>query len=387
VIAAAAQAGVRGEGRSVRLVVLGGFAPSLIRFRGPLLATMVGRGHEVIAMAAEADADVRDRLAALGVRFESLPLDRAGIDPWRDGQTVIRLAARLRALAPELVFSYTVKPNVYGGLAAQLTGVPRRFAMVTGLGYAFLGQERLRRRLLAGLVARLYRAGLRGVDGVFFHNPDDRAELERLGVLPAAARRLEIAGSGVDLAHFAPSRLPPGPPRFLFVGRFLREKGFVDFVAAARKVRAQRPDARFAALGWIDPNPASVSAEALRRWSADGVVDHLGAVDDVRPILAAHPVLVLPSYREGTPRSVLEAMATARPAIVTDVPGCRETIVDGDSGLLVPARDPDALAAACLRLFDDPAAIARMGGRARARAEARFDAWAIAAGMADEMGL
>jgi len=373
--------------RPQHVVVLGGWAPSLILFRGPLLQAMAARGHRVTAMAADGDDRVRGELAALGVGYEELPLERAGTDPRRDTRTLATLTHRLRALRPDVVFGYTIKPVIYGGIAARLARVPRRFAMVTGLGYTFQGQESLGRRALLGLVERLYRAGLGGCDAIFFQNPDDHDEFARRRLLPARAHVELVRGSGVDLEHYGVAPLPDGPPTFLYIGRLLREKGILDYVEMARRVRARRPDARFRVVGWVDPNPASVSRADVDRWVDDGLIEYLGELRDVRPVLAASHVLVLPSYREGTPRSVLEAMSMSRPVITTDVPGCRETVVDGDGGFLVPARDPDALAAAAERLLADPALAVEMGRRGRARAEALYDARKVAAQMLGVMGL
>jgi glycosyltransferase involved in cell wall biosynthesis len=371
----------------VRVVVIGGYAPSLILFRGPLLASMVARGHEVIATAGEADDATRAALAAIGVAFEDLPIERAGLDPRADAATVLALVRRLRALRPDVVLAYTIKPVVWGGIASRLAGVPHRFAMITGFGYAFQGQERLRRRALATAVRTLYRAGLSGCEAVFFQNPDDRREFEAMGLVPRGARVEVVRGSGVDTDHYAPVPLPDGPPAFLFIGRLVTEKGILEYVEAARRVRQRYPDARFRVVGGVDPNPASARRDDVERWVRDGTIEWIGEVRDVRPELARASVLVLPSYREGTPRSVLEAMSMGRAVITTDVPGCRETIVDGAEGLLVPARDPAAVAAACEALLADPERIAEMGARGRRRVEAIYDARQVAGRMLEVIGL
>ena len=353
----------------------------------PLLAGLVARGHKVTAMAADATPEIADRLAALGVDLEPVGLVRSSTNPLGDARTLAELARHFRRLRPDVVFAYTIKPVIYGSLAARLAGVPRRYAMVTGLGYAFGGQDRLRRRALRRLAAGLYRAALAGVDGLFVQNLDDRADLAAAGALPRALPVTVVRGSGVDVDHYAPAAMPPGPPRFLYVGRLLREKGILEFVELARRVRARHPAARFQVAGWIDPNPEAIDRATVDGWVADGTIEYLGELADVRPALAAAHVLVLPSYREGTPRSVLEAMSTARPVIVTDVPGSRDTIVDGEHGFVVAPRDPDALAAAAERLISDPALAAAMGARGRARACALYDARAVAATMIDAMGL
>lgn len=381
----------------MRIVVIGSWAPSLIKFRGPLLAAMVRRGHEVTAMAPEARAgagdaaaaggDIAAQLAAIGVRFEPIALDRAGIDPAADAAALAGLVRRLRARRPDLVLGYTIKPVIYGSLAARLAGVPRRAAMITGMGSALVSARTPKQRLVAALVRRLYRAALAQCQVVVFQNADDRDELGRLGALPPDARVAIVRGSGVDLAHYAPSPLPPGPPVFLFLGRLLRDKGIHEYVAAARTVRARVPSARFQIAGWLDPNPEALTRRELDAIVADGTVEYLGATDDVRPLLAAAHALVLPSYREGTPRSVLEAMSMNRAVITTDVPGCRDTVVDGDSGLLVPARDAGELAKAMLLLATTPALIARIAAAGRARAVALYDADKVAASMLDALGL
>ncbi|MCE9577124.1 MAG: glycosyltransferase family 4 protein [Deltaproteobacteria bacterium] len=313
----------------MRVYVIGGWAPSLIQFRGSLLAAMVARGHEVIATAAGGDAPTRAALSAMGVAFEELRIERAGLDPRADAATTAALVRRMRALKPDVVIGYTVKPVVWGGIAGRLAGVPRRFALITGFGYAFQGQDQLKRRALAMGVRALYREGLRGCDAVFFQNPDDRAEFERMKLLPRSAKVEVVRGSGVDLDHYERAHLPGGPPVFMYIGRLVIEKGILDYVEAAKRVRARHPEARFLVVGGLDPNPASATPEQVERWVLEGAIEWLGELADVRPALGRASVLVLPSYREGTPRAVLEAMSMGRAVITTDVPGCRETIVDG----------------------------------------------------------
>lgn len=371
----------------MHVVVFGGFAPSLILFRAPLLAAMVARGHRVTTLAADGTPAIERALAAMGVAYEEIGLERAGTSATTDLRTIAALTRRLRALAPDLVFAYTIKPVVYGNLAARLAGVPRRHAMVTGLGYAFLGQDRLARRVLRRAASTLYRVALSGADGLFVQNPDDERDLRAAGALPRRLPITLVRGSGVDVDHYRPVPLPAAPLVFLYVGRLVREKGIDEFVEMARRVRAAHPGVRFRAVGWIDPNPASVGHAELDAWVRDGVIEYGGEVSDVRPELAAAHVLVLPSYREGTPRSVLEAMSMGRPVITTDVPGCRETIVAGEHGLMVPARDPVALAAAAEQLIRGPDRIAAMGARARARIEQLYDARVVAAQMLDVMRL
>jgi glycosyltransferase involved in cell wall biosynthesis len=381
-----------------RIVVIGGWAPSLTKFRGPLLAAMVARGHEVIAMAGEGSLlerrsredqddhrervalgdDVRGELAAIGVAYEPIRLERTGIDPIADVRTIYELAHRLRAHRPDLVLGYTIKPVIYGSIAARLAGVPRRAAMITGMGSALSNVRTAKQRAVAAIARALYRAGLAQCQVVLFQNTDDRDELAGWGAIPRRARVAVVRGSGVDLAHYAASPLPSGPPVFLFLGRLLRDKGIAEYVAAARTVRARFPAARFRIAGWFDPNPESLHRGELDALIADGTIEYLGAPDDVRPHLAAAHVLVLPSYREGTPRSVLEAMSMQRAVITTTAPGCRETVVDGESGLLVPVRNAGRLAEAMARLAGDREELARLAAAGHGRAVDLYDARRVA---------
>jgi glycosyltransferase involved in cell wall biosynthesis len=370
----------------VRIAMIGGFAPAIVLFRGPLLREMVARGHEVTALAADGNNQVRADLAALGVDFRELRLERTGLSAWRDAGAVWQLAHALRELGPDALFAYTLKPILHASLASCLSAIPIRYAMVTGLGYSFLGQEHLARRALAQGVTALLRLGLRRYQGVFVQNPDDERDLRTRGALPRDLPVHVVRGSGVDVDHYAPCPLPD-EVRFLFIGRLLREKGIHDFVAAARLVRAQHPRTRFTVVGAVDSNPASASQDELAQWQREGVIDYVGEVRDVRPQVAAASVLVLPSYREGTPRAVLEAMSMGRAILTTDVPGCRHTIVDGEHGLLVPARDPAALAAAMTTLLADPEKVRTMGERGRQRVLELYDARQVAAQMLGVMGL
>ncbi|MEQ1505412.1 MAG: glycosyltransferase family 4 protein, partial [Myxococcota bacterium] len=377
---------LRARGEPVaRVVVVSGLARSLVSFRGPLLARFVALGHEVVAMAPEAEAPAG--LDALGVSYRPLRLDRAGTDARSDLRAIGSLAATFRELRPEVVLGYNVKPMVYAMLAAAAVRVPRRYALVTGLGYLFLDDGTRRQRLVRWVARPMYRAALTAATGVFVQNPDDERDLRDAHVLPRRKPTIRVMGSGIDVRAFPTVPVPDGPARFLFVGRLLRDKGVFEFVDAARAVRARHPEVTFAIAGGLDPNPSSVGADVLRGWERDGTVAYLGEVPDVRPHLRACTVFVLPSYREGTPRSVLEAMATGRAAITTDAPGCRETVSDGDNGLLVPVRDAGALAAAMERFVADPSLAVRMGAAGRRRAEQLFDVERVVSTMVAAMRL
>jgi glycosyltransferase involved in cell wall biosynthesis len=371
----------------MKAIVVSNMAESLVNFRGPLIRELRAAGHEVVAVAPEATDPVVEVLADRGVRYVSIPMARTSIAPLDDLTYARRLFGLFRRERPDVVFAYTIKPTVYATVAARLAGVPTRVAMVNGLGYAF-GSAGMRQKLVGMAASLLYRAAGAAATEVVFQNPDDRDEFTRRGLVPARKTRV-VAGSGIDLARFEAQPLPEGAPTFLLIARLIRDKGVVDFVDAARIVRERHPEARFQLLGPLDPGaPGAIDQATLDAWAAEGVVAYLGTTRDVRPLLAAATVFVLPSYyREGTPRTALEALATGRAVVTTDLPGCRETVVDGENGDLVPARDPQALAAALTRYVVEPDRARRFGASSRALAESKFDVHRVNADMRDAMGL
>lgn len=361
----------------MRVVVVGVQAESVVSFRGDMLRSMALSGHRVLALAPENDARVRATLAEMGVEYGTVPLRRTGLNPIRDALTAASLVRTFRRFRPDVVLVYAAKPVVYGSIAARVAGVPMRTAMITGVGSALGGGPRLRRRLLSLVLRNLYAVGLRQSHIVFFQNPDDEALFRRLHLVGARHRVVLINGSGVDLERFSPQPLPVGPITFMMIGRIIRDKGVYEYVEAARIVRRTHPEVRFQLLGQLDPNPSGVSQAELEAWRDEGTVEYLGHTSDVRPYLARAHVSVLPSYGEGMPRSVLEAMAMGRAVLTTDVPGCRETVENGQNGLIVRARDAAALSDGMLRMLAEPERLERMGQRSRAIAEQRFDVHAV----------
>lgn len=360
--------GLAGPRRKV--LVVASLSWSLVNFRGRLLAAMVAGGADVVAAAPDEDPEVRRALAAIGVRFARIPMQRTGLGPLADVGTLKALVVLLRKEQPDTVLAYTQKPIVYTGLACRLTGIGRFHAMVSGLGYAFSGEGR---GLLRVLVARMYRIALEGAASVILFNSDDRAEMEAHAMLPPDTRIVVVPGSGIDTGHFTAAPLPDGPPVFLMVARLLVHKGVREYAEAARILREVVPDAEVRLLGPEDPNPAGLPRAELEAWHADGTLAYLGETRDVAPHLAGCHVFVLPTwYREGLPRTILEAMASGRAVIATDAPGCRDAVVPGATGLLVPVRDAAALGAAMLQLARDRELVERMGAAGRARAEAIY---------------
>lgn len=377
-----------GRGRHRRIAVVASLTLSLTNFRLELLKRMVEAGHEVIAFAPERDADVERTLTDIGVRFIRIPMQRASLNPLADLHTLVVLWRQFRRTKPDTILPYTVKPIIYGCLAARIAGIPNRFALVTGLGKVFTDiRPSIRMALARRASIRLFRLALSGAKKVFVYNEADAEEFRRLRIVGDPSRLMLVPGSGVDLERYTRSEPPLRPLTFLLIARLLRDKGIVEYVEAARQLRAQGCDARVQLLGPFDTNPSGISRADVEGWVAEGAIDYLGETRDVRPFLTECTVFVLPSYREGIPRTVLEAMSTGRPVITTDAPGCRDTVIHGETGYIVRARDSDDLAAAMRKFVADPERAVQMGEAAYRLARARFDVHQVNRLLLDHMKL
>jgi glycosyltransferase involved in cell wall biosynthesis len=339
---------------------------NIVTFRQGLIRALRAAGYEPLVVAS-VDPAAEPRMADLDVRRITVKIERSGLNPFADYRLLRDYRRIIREHVPVAFLGFTIKPNIYGSIAARSAGVPA-VANVSGLGTVFLKSG-----LLMKFVIRLYRYALRRADVIFFQNPDDRELFVSKKIVRRDQTRL-LPGSGIDLDQYKPASLPDGPPKFLLIARLLGDKGVREFVEAARAVREALPGAGFQLLGPLDhQNRTSISPAELDGWVSEGIVEYLGSTDDVRPFIGRSSVVVLPSYREGLPRSLLEGAALARPLIATDVPGCRELVEDGVSGLLCAARDPGSLAAAMLRFGQMTAAERRkLGLAARAMVEERF---------------
>lgn len=341
---------------------------NLVNFRSNLICALINNGCEVVTVAPP--DEFVPRLKALGCRYIPLPMDNQGTHLGRDLLLLWRFYCLLRRERPAVYLGYTVKPNVYGSLAAHALGIPV-VNNISGLGAVFIKDK-----WLARLVRGLYRLALWRSARVFFQNEDDRRLfVEGKLVRPEVTDR--VPGSGVALARFEAVPLPAAdhPVRFLLIARMLWDKGVGEFVEAARMIRNRGVNADFQLLGFLDvQNPAAVLREEMQAWVDEGVVKYLGATDDVRPYIAEADCVVLPSYREGTPRSLLEAAAMARPIITTDTVGCREVVDDGVNGYLCHTRDAADLAQKMERMIAlSPEARAEMGRRGREKVARQFD--------------
>ena len=345
---------------------------NIVNFRRNLIVRLQREGYDVVALAPR-DAH-SDTLVAMGVRYFPVDIDSKGLSPVHDLKLAAQYYRILKALRPVAFLGWTIKPNVYGSLAAHALGIPV-INNISGLGTAFI-----KIGLLTRIVRMLYRTALARSSTVFFQNRHDR-DLFVAQRLVRAPRTALLPGSGIDLAQFVPETFVPEPaseaatPVFLMVARLLRDKGVVEFAEAARIVRQTRPDVAFELLGFLDvQNRTAIDRDTVEGWEREGCLRYLGEAADVRPYLARATAVVLPSYREGMPRSLLEAAAMGRPLIATDVPGCTEIARAGENAFLCAPRDARSLADAMLGLLAlDADARAAMGRRSREVAEREFD--------------
>jgi glycosyltransferase involved in cell wall biosynthesis len=339
----------------------------LYNFKLGLLRRLRDAGCNVV-LAAPVD-DYSNRLKEIGFDFRALSMDSRGTNPWRDLRLLRQFVSLLRETRAGMILPFTVKPVVYGSLAARFAGVTS-IPTITGLGSSFLGGGPVMH-----IVRQLYRAALSGTSQVFFLNADDLALFRSKSLVHHGQAVALVAGSGVDGEHFAPQpRTPGGRFTFLLASRMLRDKGVVEYVEAARLIERRFPDTRFVLLGktGVD-NPTAISRDEVERWQRDGDVEYFAETDDVRPFIAESDAVVLPSYREGLPRILLEAASMMRPIVTTDATGCRDVVTNGYNGFLCKPRDSAGLAEAMERMLLLPAADrAQMAVRGRQRVVERF---------------
>lgn len=369
-----------------KIAVIGGYAPSLINFRGDLLREMVAAGHEVLACAPDASDKTINELDRLGVEYFNIPISRTGLNPFSDALTFFSLLQLFKKEQVEVVLSYTAKPVIYGSLAANAASIPLVYSMVTGLGNGFSAVD-VKGKMIGVIVSFLYRIGLTNNLKIFFQNPDDLLEFQSRKLVRDTDRSVLINGSGINTQKFNVRKVP-AKIRFVLIARLLKDKGICEYADAAAIIKKKHPTIEFDLVGWLDQNPACISPELLRKWVVAGIINHLGKLDDVRPAISNSSVYVLPSYYgEGTPRTILEAMSMGRAIITTDSPGCRETVVDGENGFLVPIKNVEKLVEAMEKFILHPELIPKMGKRSRAIAEEKYDVNKVNKVILETMGL
>ena len=378
-----------------RFLIFSNYLPHVLNFRGKLLESIAQLGYEIHVVSPDLEKYAADHneLIGRGYHVHQIAMQRTGTNPVKDIKTFFHSYQILNRIKPEYVLSYTVKPVVYGTLAAWLAKVPYRFVLISGLGYTFQQVEETNKRsIFQKFVHALYQQALAKSSKVFFQNNDDLNLLKKLNIVQPIIPTVVVNGSGVDLNDFNVSPLPRNEsggvkPSFLLIARLLKDKGIVEYVEASKQIKREYSDVEFHLVGSIDENPAAIEQAQLDQWIADGDIIYWGQVKDVRPAIAASSVYVLPSYREGTSRSVLEAMSMGRAIITTDAPGCREPVTNGINGYLVPVQAIDELIDAMRQFIEHPNLCEQMGLASRGIAVDKYDVKKVNAHMIVEMGL
>lgn len=352
----------------MKILVLTSHTPSLIWFRLDMMREFIKAGHTVVAAGNDSDPKWQKELSEYGVRYISFRVDRNGTNPVRDLRTFCDLYKIIKSEKPDKIFTYQAKTVIYGSLAARLIGGIEVYPLIAGVGSILLSPKP---SLIKWIVKTQYKAALKKANKVFFQNTSDIEVYTSLGITDKEKSVL-INGSGVNLEKFTPLPMP-SENAFLFVGRLIVHKGIMEYLDAARIIKKQYPDTRFLVVGPFDTNPTAITMQDILPYIEDGTIEFYGEQKDVRKYIKACSVFVLPSYREGTPKSVLEALACSRPVITTDAAGCRETVKDGYNGFLVPVNDTDALREK-MELFINTKGLAEsLASNSRAYAEEKFD--------------
>ncbi len=394
----------------MKILIITGDSNTLLYHRAELLKRFASNSLEVVAAAPGDHESVRSFLRNLGGRFEPLNLARAGMNIVQDAKSLLEIHRLIRRENPDIVFSYAIKPVIYGSIAAKLNRVRKIFALVPGLGYAFAPDGTWKQRIVGFLAKISYSIALRCVDKVFLQNFDDERLFRDRGILPNRIPTHVTAGSGVDIENFpvrplfSPAKLENSKFRFLLISRLLKKKGIHEFAEAARLIQRRYPHARFDLVGPFDPSPDGVPPSEVEAWQNEGILNYHGPTRNVQQFLRKAHCFVLPTYyREGIPRSILEALSTGLPIITTDAVGSRETIEItphswnqrtgpavlhcGKNGILVPPRDVKSIVEAMALLLEDPHRALEMGQQSRRLAEARFNVHNVNSSILREMGL
>ncbi|BBT22106.1 MULTISPECIES: glycosyltransferase family 4 protein [Aeromonas] len=323
-----------------KLTLVANTAWSMFNFRRGLLSRLIDDGYQLIIIAPH--DDYSDKLRAMGCVVVDLPIEAKGTNPLQDLKFIHTLYRLYQQITPDFIIHYTIKPNIYGSLAAKMAGIPS-LAITTGLGYTFVNDN-----FIAKIARQLYKMAFRYPKEVWFLNEDDRQAFLEYSLVSGSKAKL-LHGEGVNVSHFSPISVSSNNNRltFLLIARMLWDKGIGEYIEAARVIKSKYPKTHFQLLGACDvPNPSLISREQISVWESEGIVEYLGTTDDVRTVIANVDCVVLPSYREGIPRTMLEAAAMAKPLIVSDAPGCKDVVIHGKTGFLCKVKNRDSLAAA-----------------------------------------
>lgn len=375
----------------MKIIIIGTVASSFLGFRADLIKALLAKNYTVYAFTSEYIEEELSEIETLGAIPITYELNRGGINPFIDIKTTYELSKKIKEIAPDIVFCYFSKPVIFGALAAKLAKVPKVVGMLEGLGYTFTEQPKAtskKTQLIKNVQVLLYKIALPQLDKIIFLNPDDPKDL--LDEHSIKVKQVEVLGGiGLNLKDYPYSSAYPIQTTFIFIARLLAEKGIHDYIAAAKIVKAKYADSKFIVLGSIDKEALGALTEAeLKEFAVANIVEYPGHVDNVQDWIAKSSVFVLPSYyREGVPRSTQEAMAIGRAVLTTNVPGCRETVIDGVNGFLVEKWNPQALAEKMIYFIEHPEKIKKMGGESYKIAQDKFDADKVNKRLINMLGL
>ena len=354
----------------MKIVVLSSHTPSLFWFRMDMMQDFLALGHTVVAVGNEPEEKWNEIFKEKNITYIQADINRTGTNPIKDIKTFFSLKKILQKIKPDKIFAYQAKTVIYGSLAANSLGIKEMYSLIAGCGSIFISTKFFV-RFLQFVLRTEYKIALKYNKKVFFQNSDDVLLFSSMGIVPEE-KTVIINGSGVDIERFSKTPLPEDIA-FLSISRLIKDKGIMEYLRAAKIVKQKYPDVRFLLVGPFDTNPSALKPEELRYYTDGNIVEYFGEQSDVVPYLSQANVFVLPSYREGTPKTVLEAMASGRAIITTDTAGCRETVINGLNGLLVPVMDVDALVEAMIYLIENQEKISEMGEVSRKIAEDKFD--------------
>ena len=353
----------------MKILVLSSHTPSLFWFRVDMMKAFIEQGCEVVAVGDEPESKWTEKFSQINVKYRQAFIQRNGTNPLKDLKTLKSLKRIIKEESPDKIFTYQAKTVIYGCLAAKKKDV-EIFALVAGMGSVFLSKT-FKGKVLGSILKFEYKIALRRAKKVFFQNQDDIQFFVDNHIVKEE-KVVKINGSGVNLEKFVPQAMPK-EPAFLCISRIIRDKGVIEYLEAAKIVKEKYPNVRFLLVGPYDSNPSALKEEDLKPYVEDNVVEYFGEQSNVSPYLEQCSVYVLPSYREGTPKTVLEAMASFKAIITTDAPGCKETVEDGVNGFLVPVKDVKALAMKMVELIEKPDVVLKMAQNGRSIVEEKFD--------------
>ena len=352
-----------------KVVVISSHTPSLFWFRSDMMRSFAERDCKVYAVGNEPKEQWKEKFEALGIEYFEIDVQRNGVNPFDDLKTLKSIKAVLSQIKPDKVFAFQAKTVIYGGIASKQLNIDF-YPLIAGMGSVFLKDD-VKTKMIRKILVSEYKLGMKKSKAVFFQNNDDLEIFRNCGIIKNQPVTL-IPGSGVNLEIFQREKMPESFG-FLCISRLIRDKGVYEYLEACRIVKSKMPKVRCLLVGPYDSNPSSLKPEELQPFIDDGIIEYFGEQEDVRPYFAQCNVFVLPSYREGTPKTNLEAMASGRAIITTDAPGCRETVKQGVNGIMVKVKDVDELAEKMLYLAENPDVVIKMADEGRKIAESVFD--------------